>query len=332
MTAAPKLAPNKHELFKFMDEVRAQMASEYRRISERSSEDPGTAGDQVEENWAAVLRDWLPSNYHVVTKGRVLGPDGQTSPQVDLLVLTPSYPKRLLNQKHYFAGGVIAAFECKLNLRGRDWSKAFANAVKVKRLLKPTLGTPFAELHQPPYYGILAHSALGSSTEKRSIRRLLGPHHTLRRHELQFAEHPREMVDLICIADEGTFVLNKSVHVRPHMDDSAREMLREAEIKESVTTMYLARSESPHLREIGVDTAGETFGSLIFALTRYIAFQDPAVRSFSEYLSMSGAWGGIGVPVHWDIGVLTPLVVSRLRRQGYEESSWSAWSEYWDFL
>src|SRR3954462_6058585 len=90
---ANERAPRKHDLFKFMASVRAAMADEYARISARSLEDPGTAGDQSEESWASVLRDWLPSNYHVVTKGRILAPTGETSPQVDVLILVPSYPR-----------------------------------------------------------------------------------------------------------------------------------------------------------------------------------------------------------------------------------------------
>lgn len=49
-----------------------EMESEYYRIQKRTREDPGTAGDQGEENWAELLRHWLPQGYHVRTKGRIL--------------------------------------------------------------------------------------------------------------------------------------------------------------------------------------------------------------------------------------------------------------------
>ena len=75
------------------------MAAEYARITARSREDPGTAGDEGEENWAELLRDWLPSTYHVKTKGRILSEVGLSSPQVDVLVLSPAYPPALLNRK-----------------------------------------------------------------------------------------------------------------------------------------------------------------------------------------------------------------------------------------
>ena len=63
---------NKHELFTFMKRLKDELALEYRRIGERSSEDPGTAGDQAEENWATLLRNWLPANYPIITKGRII--------------------------------------------------------------------------------------------------------------------------------------------------------------------------------------------------------------------------------------------------------------------
>jgi hypothetical protein len=47
-----------------------------------------------------------------VTKGRILTETGYASPQIDVLILHPSYPKILLDKKMYLSGGVAAAFEC----------------------------------------------------------------------------------------------------------------------------------------------------------------------------------------------------------------------------
>ena len=106
-----------HDLVNFMQALTREMDAEYQRIQKRASEDPGTAGDQGEENWAEVLRLWLPPTYQVVTKGRIISQqDTPPSPQVDVLVLKPTYPKGLLNKKLYLAAGVEAAFECKITL------------------------------------------------------------------------------------------------------------------------------------------------------------------------------------------------------------------------
>src|SRR5437762_4573040 len=106
-----------HDIHNFVQRSQRELQDEYLRIQKRATEDPGTAGDQGEENWATLLRSWLPHTYHVVTRGRIVGHEGAASPQVDVLVLQPAYPPQLLDKKLYLAGGVAAAFECKVTLK-----------------------------------------------------------------------------------------------------------------------------------------------------------------------------------------------------------------------
>ena len=87
-----------HDLYDFMRQLTDKMASNYTLIQKRAAEDPGTAGDQGEENWANLLRGWLPRTYEVVTKGRIISPDGVPSPQVDVLVLKSIYPRQLIEE------------------------------------------------------------------------------------------------------------------------------------------------------------------------------------------------------------------------------------------
>src|SRR3569623_705473 len=138
-----------NDLVTFMKRLPAQQEQEYRSIQERVAEDPGTAGDQGEENWASLLRNWLPKSYEVVTKGRLLGPDGSAGPQVDVFVLSPVYPRYLIDKKLYLTGGVIAAFECKVTLRGFHIQQFFENCIAIRPLVKRTTGTPLAELRSP---------------------------------------------------------------------------------------------------------------------------------------------------------------------------------------
>lgn len=147
-----------HEVFDFMRSVTDQLAAEYERIQKRAKEDPGTAGDQGEENWATVLRHWVPPIFQVVTKGRILSADGRTSPQLDVIVLSPVYPTFLLDKKLYLAGGVVAAFECKTTLRSDHIRKAVETGNVVHSLAHCRTGTPYKELHSPIVYGLLAHS------------------------------------------------------------------------------------------------------------------------------------------------------------------------------
>jgi hypothetical protein len=123
-----------HDLYDFMLQISAEMSAEYKRIQMRATEDPGTAGDQGEENWAEVLREWLPRTYEVVTKGRIISQEGVTSPQIDVLVLKGAYPKKLLNKKLYLSAGVAAAFECKTTLKASHILEAVENCIKIKSL------------------------------------------------------------------------------------------------------------------------------------------------------------------------------------------------------
>lgn len=136
-----------NELFDYMTSATKQMAERYELIRRRRSEDPGTAGDRGEENWAELFRDWLPQYFQVVTKGRILNHEGKTSPQIDVLVLSPSYPRQLLHEKLYLAGGVEAAFECKTTLEPEHIDKAVSTASAIRKLLPERTGTPYKEMH-----------------------------------------------------------------------------------------------------------------------------------------------------------------------------------------
>lgn len=139
----------------FLQQDAREMQSEYDRIRSVSVEDAGTAGDEGEETWANLLREWLPESYQVVTKGRLLAADGRRGPQVDLLVLRPGYPKRLINKKLYLVGGVAAAFECKNTLKTEHLRRAFEQALEIDGLSSPRGGTPFAELVPEVLFGVL---------------------------------------------------------------------------------------------------------------------------------------------------------------------------------
>lgn len=157
------------DLAEFMQDVTRKIEFDYNWIQKRTLEDPGTAGDQGEENWATILRDWLPSYYHIVTKGRILGVNGETSPQIDVVVLKPSYPKALLNYKLYLASGVAAAFECKNTFKKQHIVKVMRNAIAIKNMHKFPRGSYTTEMYRPIIYGLLAHSHEGVKNKPKAI-------------------------------------------------------------------------------------------------------------------------------------------------------------------
>src|ERR1017187_10028086 len=136
-----------HDIHDFIRKAQGDLQAEDVRIQKRAAEDPGTAGDQGEENWAALFRQWLPDYFQVITKGRILADSGYPSPQVDVLILLPSYPPILRNTKLYLSGGVAAAFECKTTLTAAHVRKAVATSAALMAALPKREGSPYKELH-----------------------------------------------------------------------------------------------------------------------------------------------------------------------------------------
>lgn len=188
------------------------MASEYNRIRARAPEDPGTAGDEGEGNWAALLRQWLPAHYHVRTKGRVLATMGQASRQIDLLVLKPSYPPSLLDKKLYLASGVAAVFECKTTLKAEHIDTACKTATSLRRLLPPRYGTPYRELHSTITFGLLSHSHCWKNPGSNPLGNIGA---ALVEADLKETIAPLEMLDSVCVADCATWTASKELFRGP---------------------------------------------------------------------------------------------------------------------
>jgi hypothetical protein len=51
---------------------------------------------------------------------------------VDVVVLRPGYPERLVSKKLYLSSGVLAAFECKNTVKAEHITTAAATAALVK--------------------------------------------------------------------------------------------------------------------------------------------------------------------------------------------------------
>lgn len=317
-----------HDLFDFMVSIAAEMTREYERIQKRATEDPGTAGDQGEENWATLLRNWIPPAYQVVTKGRILGHQGIASPQVDVIVLSPSYPRHLLDKKLYLAGGVAAAFECKLTLRTGHLEKAFRNAAEIRRLLQPRIGSPYVELNSPIVYGVFAHSH-----EWHSKR----PEHHAMFHisrELQSwrqagIEHPREMLDIVCVADLGAFTANKL----PFQPDLEHTTGSRGPVGVGYTQWIPSRHWAISPDTVSQDTQFEPIGTALCALLYKLGWEDKNLRRLAEYFNLTGIRGvGIGSLTGWPISVYSEEVRTALFTKGLNAfQDWGEWSAIFPF-
>jgi hypothetical protein len=217
---------SKHDLSQYLESINLTLEQDYKQIQGRVKEDTGTAGDQVEETWAEVLRKWLPSHYHIVTKGRIIGIGGEASPQIDVIVLWPNYPTFLLSKKLYMASGVAAAFECKLTLRTKHLVKVFNTAISLSNLTKrehkkrkevllaKNENYAYEEFHRIFEYGLLAHSFEGDDPEEAAKKFTI----EIEKLDRELVKHPVQMVDLICIQNLGSWVSEReAIIARPNI-------------------------------------------------------------------------------------------------------------------
>ena len=314
-----------HDLYNFMQQLTNEMAEEYDRIQMRATEDQGNAGDQGEENWAELLRGWLPRTYEVVTRGRIIGQDGRTSPQVDVLVLKSIYPEKLLNKKLYLAAGVAAAFECKTTLTAADIEKTVKNCVKIKNLYPAREGTPYKELHAPIVYGLLAHShswkGEKSKPEDNIRQKLLVS-------DISHVLHPRECLDLLCVADLTTWTLFKVALRKPILGyKSLSSSMYEA--NGTVETAYIKRSSRP-----GRSTP---IGNLISSLSWRIAWENPVLRDLANYYWYAGmASGGTSKSRPWPTSIYSEKVRRCIQDGGRLSPTnilnyWNEWQDTFHF-
>ena len=328
-----------HDLADFMRQVSAEMSSEYDRIQRRAREDPGTAGDQGEENWATLLKDWLPSTYQVVTKGRIIGEDGRTSPQVDVIILKDVYPRKLLDKKLYLAGGVAAVFECKTTLRAEHIAQAVETSVKLKSLYHQQTGTLYRELHAPVVYGLLAHShewQRPNSQPQENISK------NLIESDKSVVSHPKDSLDLLCVADVGTWNLTKHSFLP---EEGFRRMVQIQAKNLGVPENMLLAAWGPPEGIVDVawtsyyshamqdERQSDTFtpiGCLLAHLSTKLAWENPSLRGLAEYYKGAGMEGqGSGNMRFWSVsGTYSEAVQKQMPMRSTNER-WNEWSSFY---
>ena len=320
-------SPVSHELEEFMKQTTLEMESEYLRIYSRASEDPSTAGDQGEENWAELLREWLPPTYRIVTKGRILSSDGCASPQVDVLVLKEVYPEKLLNKKLYLSAGVAAAFECKTTLTAKHIADAAETCVKVKDLYSVRTSTPYRELYSPIIYGLLSHSHSWKGKKSKPIENIekkwIEADHS-------FAQHPRSSLDLICVSDLGLWSPVKFTFIAtPDSDSDPRLRALRPFFPDPVGTARTAYAGYIPSRDHSRLTY-TSIGAFMVRLYNLLAWEYTSIRGLAEYFEISGIGGnGEGVFRHWPIGIYSDDVKVRIL-EGMASGPLRRWDE-WNF-
>jgi hypothetical protein len=327
-----------NDLFNYMRRATHQMQDEYKRIQKRAVEDPGTAGDNGEENWAELLRQWLPSNYHIVTKGRIMNTEGECGPQVDVLVLSPSYPKALLGRKEYLEGGVLAAFECKLTLKAAHIRDAVNNAAQIRRLSRPVRkGTPYSELYTPIRYGLLAHSHVWNSPASTPLQNIKK---NLYEAETEIVKHPKEVIDVICVSDLAAWKIGKMIIAGQHLLSQFKKRYEKygefwTEIQKHggvAEVIHYCHAEEYQVTEESKQLF-TPIGSFLFDMFEMLAWNDHSLRPFVEYFILTNLGGsGRGAGGMWTIDFFSEELRKRLQQGNClvdgAENRWSEWQMF----
>lgn len=314
-----------HELEVFLQQDQAEIEAEYRRIYERTSEDPGTAGDEGEENWAALLREWLPGRYEVVTKGRIVFPDRSASAQVDVLVLRASYPPRLLNKKLYLSSGVVAAFECKNTLTAAHVREATRTAAAIKTRISGSPGSLQGELRLPLVYGLLAHSHSWKADTSTPIENIDGA----LLEGLNGIEHPSAFIDIICVADLAAWTLGHFIECPWFYEPEVRELRANLGVPAEgwVLSQYTRFTEGVLAADARTPNP---IAILITHVLQWAGWDDVDVRPIADYFRVAGLMGsGTGPAVPWPLTIFTDQVQARLRVQPPSmgpTTFWDRWS------
>lgn len=304
-----------HDLSDFMASVTREMEDEYYRIQKRAREDPGMAGDQGEENWAELLGNWLPQGYHVRTKGRILSDKNIASKQMDVVVLKPSYPRHLLGKKMYLAAGVAAAFECKLSLKATHIKGAFNS---LRGVFKPRAGSIYEELHIPIVHGILAHSHSWKSRQSKPVENIT---HTLSEYQNNLTLHPREKIDIVCVADLGTWSAMRNSTWGSGWRCSEFGM-------EGFTSVNYMCASKANPNQIPSFTP---IGTMLAFLWRRIGFEDASIQPLAKYFwyttgpGEGAAASGPSSPSRRNAFVFSEKTLDQMRRERFDEDWWAYW-------
>jgi len=288
-----------NDLNDFMQTLTREIGDEYNRIQKRSTEDPGTAGDQGEENWATIFRNWLPADYQVVTKGRLLNEKGIAGPQVDVIILRPFYPKHLLDKKLYLTAGVAAAFECKNTLKSEHIDKAVKNSVVIQNLIDIRPSNYRKELYSPIIYGLIAHTHSWKSESSKPLEII---QKKLIHADNLFVTHPRACLDFICVSDLGLWSIYKQPFTAQFTMTSDKPILNWGD---GVQTAYGQSSIEMFWIDSEQYLSFTPIGAFLSRLFYKLAITDERLKDFSKYFGQAIGGGSSFIWRNWPENTLS---------------------------
>ena len=160
--------------------------------------------------------------------------------------------------------------------------KAVKTCVKIKNLYPERKGTPYKELHAPIVYGLLAHSHSWTGPNSKPEDNI---ERKLRASDASYVLHPRPGLDLLCVADLGTWTSSKTTFVGPRVIRDYESTPYSVYGPEGAAlSMHIGHTPSSshqvqHFTPIG---------TLISYLTQRLAWEDQTLRDLADYYRLTG--------------------------------------------
>ena len=194
---------------------------------------------------------------------------------MDLIVLSPEYPKQLVECKRYLSKGVVAAFECKTTLRKDNIREVFENSKSLNAMLERESGSPRKELQSPIFYGLLAHSHEWKKDKSRPAENITKAIMNCFNSEV---DHPIEMPDIFCVADVGVWNSFKAI-IPPQPDIYPEDPEKRQALEFDKLTIRAGYCGSMDNSELYTPV-----GELIFKLLEEMAWKYPRMRDICSYM------------------------------------------------
>lgn len=290
-----------------------EVEEEYRRLHAKAGGDPQQAGHGGEATWIRLLEEWLPPAYEVGSRKYIVPEEGDETFETDIVVFSPGYPSRLRQREEVLAGGIAAAFSVKLTLDAAGLRDAVSRAARLRRAAKPRYGTPRGEALGAFAFGLLAHSHTwrrpGSNPRENLKNSLWDLDH-------EYCRHPRESLDLVCVADLTTVSTLRIPYIPPRISRLHPPPGVDSSLGTVMTAMSMA-DESTTPGPVAV---------LIASLLVRLAQSDPTVLSFADGLRLTDTLGsGSGPQRHYAVhDVYSDDVLARLPTQSFQSPDWAS--------
>jgi hypothetical protein len=290
----------------------AEVQKDYERLHELAKKDPQQSGHGGESTWLRLLQDWLPPTYHVASRKYVVPEVGEDIFETDIVIFNPGYPARLREREEVLAGGVAAAFSVKLTLDAEGIKDAAARAARLRRSMKVRVGTPRSEMVGAVTFGVLAHSHAWKQPASKPRENL---QENLWKYDHESANHPRESLDLVCVADLASVALIRIPYLAPHFLRDLTSQGIDVGPGLAMTAMTMSNYK----------TAAGPVGNFIASLIVSLAEGDPTLRPYADGLRLTETLGsGYGLQRHYPLEqVYTDELIKLLPHHAFGNNEWN---------